>query len=138
MDPSTPRPVSVEKKVVIAMPTADLRWDPECCALNIVLSEDGHVCFLQEGGYCFRTVVGTPPFLGGAHYWEIHGDPKTENELKIGVANKKNFNLNTVLGDLYLHRHFAIMTMAGATTVWASCGTGTTPQGQNMGRPSRT
>eukprot|EP00829_Urostomides_striatus_P019563 TRINITY_DN7641_c0_g1_i1.p2 TRINITY_DN7641_c0_g1~~TRINITY_DN7641_c0_g1_i1.p2 ORF type:complete len:268 (+),score=55.89 TRINITY_DN7641_c0_g1_i1:3-806(+) len=75
------------------------KWDPECCAQNIVLSEDSRVCFLQEGGYCFRTVLANIGFTSGIQYWEIHADSRTENELKIGVACKKNFNLNTAFCD---------------------------------------
>ena len=35
----------------------------------------------------------------GIHYWEIHADAKTENELKIGVACKKDFNYNSAFCD---------------------------------------
>ena len=37
--------------------------------------------------------------MGGINYWEIHGDPRTENELKIGVAAKKEFNYNSAFAD---------------------------------------
>lgn len=76
------------------------KWDPDSCASGIVLSEENNACFLQEGGYCFRTVLANIGFTSGVHYWEIHADPRTENELKIGVSNRKGFNLNTV------SRHF--------------------------------
>lgn len=75
----------------------NIRWDPECCAQNITLSDNNTLCFLTETGYCFRSVVGTTGIMGGIAYWEIHGDSRTENELKIGVVAKKNFNLNTVM-----------------------------------------
>ena len=35
----------------------------------------------------------------GIHYWEIHADPRTENELKIGVSTTKNFNYNSAFCD---------------------------------------
>jgi len=47
----------------------------------------------------FRTVIGDTPFYGGIHYWEIIADPKTENELKIGVSAKKEFNYNSAFCD---------------------------------------
>ncbi len=74
-------------------------WDPECCAQNITLSDGNTACYLMEGGYCFRTVVGTVPMMNGISYWEIHADSRTENELKIGVVAKKAFNLNTAFCD---------------------------------------
>ena len=37
--------------------------------------------------------------MNGIHYWEIHGDPRTENELKIGVSTKKEFNYNSAFCD---------------------------------------
>lgn len=37
--------------------------------------------------------------VGGCHYWEIIADSKTENELKIGVATKKDFNYNSAFCD---------------------------------------
>ena len=37
--------------------------------------------------------------MGGTHYWEVHGDNRTENELKIGVACKTNFNYNSAFCD---------------------------------------
>ena len=37
--------------------------------------------------------------MGGVHYWEIHGDSRTENELKIGVTCKKVFNYNSAFAD---------------------------------------
>jgi len=77
----------------------DFKWDSEACASNITLSDGNTVCYLMEGGYCFRTVLGNHEINGGIAYWEIHGDPRTENELKIGVVAKKNFNLNTAFCD---------------------------------------
>ena len=81
---------------LVALESTDFKWDPDCCAQNITLADENRSCFLMEGGYCFRTVLATIGFTSGVHYWEIHADSRTENELKIGIANKKNFNLNTV------------------------------------------
>jgi hypothetical protein len=50
----------------------------------------------METGFCFRSVVGNIGFMGGIAYWEIHADCRTENELKIGIVSKKNFNYSTV------------------------------------------
>jgi len=35
----------------------------------------------------------------GVYYWEIWADPRTENELKVGVVTNTNFNLNTSFSD---------------------------------------
>ena len=35
--------------------------------------------------------------ISGVYYWEIHGDPRTENELKIGITSDRDFNYNTVV-----------------------------------------
>ena len=107
----------------------DFKWDSDKCAQNIVLSEDNHVCILSEGGYCFRTVVGTVGFMGGVHYWEIHADSQTENELKIGVAMKNTFNLNTVLkrttkiGILRLRTRLGILWAGSTSPRKQFCGT---------------
>lgn len=37
--------------------------------------------------------------MGGCNYWEIVADEKTENELKIGVSTKRDFNYNTAFCD---------------------------------------
>lgn len=47
----------------------------------------------------FRTILGDTPMLNGTHYWEIHADDKTENELKVGIVTKKDFNYNTASCD---------------------------------------
>lgn len=36
---------------------------------------------------------------GGINYFEIHADPNTENELKIGITTKKDFNYNSAFCD---------------------------------------
>ena len=35
----------------------------------------------------------------GTFYWEIHADERTENELKIGISTKKDFNMNSAFCD---------------------------------------
>lgn len=47
----------------------------------------------------FKSVVADYPMMNGCHYWEILADGKTENELKIGVSTKKDFNYNTAFCD---------------------------------------
>lgn len=74
----------------------DFQWDPTCCAQKTALSEGNMSCYLVESGYCFRSVVANTGITEGIAYWEIHGDGRTENELKIGVVSKKNFDFNTV------------------------------------------
>ena len=54
---------------------------------------------LKESPYIFRTVIGDVGFTGGVHYWEIHGMDFTENEMKIGVTTKREFNLNSAFCD---------------------------------------
>ena len=47
----------------------------------------------------FRSIIADAPMTQGIHYWEIHADAGTENELKIGVACKKDFNYNSAFCD---------------------------------------
>jgi E3 ubiquitin-protein ligase NRDP1 len=35
----------------------------------------------------------------GVYYWEIIADDRTENELKIGISTKADFNFNTAFCD---------------------------------------
>ena len=109
-----PDPWAVPASVIPASSGTDFKWDPDASAPAITLADDNRSCFLMEGGYCFRTAVGNVGFTGGVQYWEIHADSRTENELKIGIACKKNFNLNTVSNPFndYI-RHFATTSMAG-------------------------
>jgi hypothetical protein len=90
----------------------NLHWDPNYCAEQIVLSADNMSCFLAENGYCFRTVMANTPIMGGIAYWEIHGDSRTENELKIGITSKRTINLNTVTV-LIKSSHFVIQSLDG-------------------------
>jgi len=56
--------------------------------------------YLREAAYMFRTILGSEGFYSGVHYWELHADSRTENELKIGVATKKgDINFNSAFCD---------------------------------------
>lgn len=54
---------------------------------------------LKESPYIFRSVIGDTPFTSGVHYWEIHAMDFTENEMKLGVTIKPDFNLNSAFCD---------------------------------------
>jgi hypothetical protein len=84
---------------LVMKPIAELKWNPDYCGQNITLSDGNMTCYLQESEYCFRSVVANNPFTSGINYWEIYADGRTENEIKIGIANKTNFNLNTAFCD---------------------------------------
>lgn len=47
----------------------------------------------------FRTIISDKPFMNGMHYWEIIADDRTENELKIGISTKPDFNYNSAFCD---------------------------------------
>jgi len=75
------------------------KWDPKHCGTNIVLSDNGSSAWLKENSYIFKTVLGDQGFLEGVHYWEIQADSRTENELKIGVSLKNDFDSNSAFCD---------------------------------------
>jgi E3 ubiquitin-protein ligase NRDP1 len=75
------------------------KWDPTKCGTGIQITVDGKGVLLKEGAYVFRTVIGDTAFNSGLHYWEIVADSRTENELKIGVATKRDFNADTAFCD---------------------------------------
>jgi len=54
---------------------------------------------LKESQYLFRTVLADTPIRSGIAYWEIWADNRTDNELKIGVTTKSDFNMNTSFSD---------------------------------------
>lgn len=54
---------------------------------------------LKEEQYVFRTVIGDTQFDSGLHYWEIIADARTENELKVGVCKRRDFDLGTAFSD---------------------------------------
>lgn len=51
----------------------------------------------------FRTVISDNGMFAGIYYWEIIADPRTENELKIGIATKRDFNYNSAFCE-YNHK----------------------------------
>lgn len=55
--------------------------------------------WLKEAAYMFRSIIVNTPFYGGKHYWEIIADERTENELKIGISTKIDFNYNSAFCD---------------------------------------
>ena len=67
--------------------------------MNLVFAADNTSVFLKEEAYVFRSVVSTDGFVSGKHYWEIHADGRTENELKIGVSGQQIFDFNTAFCD---------------------------------------
>lgn len=67
--------------------------------MGIDISDAGAKCFLREQFYLFKTVISQQGFMGGVNYWEIYADAQTENELKIGVTLKKDFDLNSAFCD---------------------------------------
>jgi len=75
------------------------RWDTVNIGTGIETSNNRQNAFLREGPYMFRTVIGDTGMNGGIHYWEIYADERTENELKIGVTTKKDFNMNSAFCD---------------------------------------
>ncbi|CAK66796.1 unnamed protein product (macronuclear) [Paramecium tetraurelia] len=75
------------------------KWDKNKCGQSIQLSNDNASLFLKENSHIFRSVLGDIPFERGIHYWEIEGDSRTENELKIGVVVGNNINLNAAFCD---------------------------------------
>jgi len=75
------------------------RWDTSHIGTGIEVNSDRTAVFLKEGPYMFRSVLGDQAFEGGVHYWELIADSRTENELKIGVTKKRDFNLNSAFCD---------------------------------------
>lgn len=75
------------------------KWDKKRMGDGITLTEDGKGVFLKENAYLFRSVLSDTPMHSGVHYWEIHADSRTENELKIGVFCGKDLNCNIAFCD---------------------------------------
>jgi len=77
----------------------NFKWDTTKIGHGIEVSSDRKSIYLKENAYMFRSAIGDTPMMGGVHYWEIHADPRTENELKIGVTTKREFNYDTAFSD---------------------------------------
>jgi len=77
----------------------NFRWDVNKAGSGIQVSDQGKAVFLKESQYLFRTIIGNKPVYSGIAYWEIWADNRTDNELKIGVCNKNDFNMNTSFSD---------------------------------------
>ncbi|KAL4426893.1 hypothetical protein ABPG74_008817 [Tetrahymena malaccensis] len=76
----------------------NLTWDPNCIGSQIQIKNENFV-FLKEQAYIFRSALTKQGFSQGIHYWEIEPDDKSENEMKIGVSLKNNFDFNTAFCD---------------------------------------
>jgi len=77
----------------------NFRWDTEKMGTGMEVSFDKKNVFLKENAYVFRSIIGDTPFMNGCHYWEITADPRTENELKVGLVLKKEFSMDTSFAD---------------------------------------
>ena len=74
-------------------------WDRAYTSDVIELIAGNRCLFLKEEQYVFRTVIGDTAFDSGLHYWEIIADARTENELKVGVCKRRDFDLRTAFSD---------------------------------------
>lgn len=64
-----------------------------------MITENGTICFLKQQSYLFRSSLSKDGLYSGIHYWQIIADNRTENELKIGVSTKKDFDYNSAFCD---------------------------------------
>ena len=74
-------------------------WDPAYTSDVIKLSCRNRSVFLKEDNYVFRSVLANDSFSEGVHYWEVIADARSENELKVGVCKKRDFDLKTAFCD---------------------------------------
>jgi hypothetical protein len=87
-------------KVGSLSPTNEsLGWDTSRFGSGIIISDGNTHAFLKEQPYVFRSVMANVGFTGGVNYWEIVADPRTENEIKIGVTSSKDFDHNSAFCD---------------------------------------
>ena len=63
------------------------------------MTAENRMTFLSEDTYLFRTVLADTKFDSGLHYWELISDSRSENELKVGVAKNREFDLKTSFSD---------------------------------------
>lgn len=75
------------------------RWSTAMKGTGIELTNNNLDVWLKESAYMFRSILGDTGFTNGCHYWEIIADDRTENELKIGVATRSEFNYNSAFCD---------------------------------------
>lgn len=87
-----------EKRFKNIAPTK-FKWKKLKSESQVEISDDGKSCFLKEELYIFRSVLGDQPFSEGVHYWELHIDPRTENEIKVGVSLSDSFDLKSAFCD---------------------------------------
>lgn len=78
-----------------------MKWNTNSsfCGQGVAFENQGSLVILKEAAYVFRTAIGSHGFTSGCHYWEIMGDQRTENELKIGVSTSNSFDFNTAFCD---------------------------------------
>ncbi|CAD8198626.1 unnamed protein product [Paramecium pentaurelia] len=74
-------------------------WDKKRMGVGINLSDSDQKAFLDDQAHTFKTVIAKYGFEQGIVYWEIKVDKRTENELKIGVTNKRDFNYDQAFCD---------------------------------------
>lgn len=101
-------------------PTGTLRWNQSNCGQGLKFEHGGQSVMLKEAAYVFRTAIGSTGFSSGQHYWEIVPDPRTENELKIGVCTTLAFDYNTAFCDHVFG--FAYYGTPVVIQVWGSFG----------------
>jgi len=77
----------------------DMKWDTGKIGHGIQVSNNSRSIYLKENAYMFRTAITDKAMTGGIHYYEIQADPRTENELKIGIATKNQFHYDTSFSD---------------------------------------
>lgn len=77
----------------------NLCWDTSKYGQGVVFSENNTHVYLKEQAYVFRNVIGNTGFSSGINYWEIIADPRTQNELKIGITGERNIDMNGAFCD---------------------------------------
>ena len=68
---------------------------------GLTVSNNNLKVILKEGHYVFRSIISDTPMMSGCHYWEIIGEDFTENELKIGIVTRKEFNMDSAFCDYH-------------------------------------
>lgn len=99
LDKTAPKATLTSSTVDKSAVLDKFRWDKTRMGQGIEVSNNDKSVLLKENAYMFRTVISDVPMMSGIHYWELHADPTTENELKIGITTKRDFNYNTAFCD---------------------------------------